>query len=266
MDLFSLVFAVVIGLIFLAGGIGLGFAMRNGQTREALPLLAKVSTQYAAQLAETTNLAETAKGLNEACQQHQPQLPLSILRGADSVVKASNSLQRQMESLNQLMTTFQAARNRSAGAAASRQPQETRDWSADERKLLQDKPAKTKEQDKIAPATRLSFDLWQYVAAYDGNEYPEPNAFTLVHCTGSSTEGFSYFSTTPPTAEKLVVAVGSPSSLQFFLAEILQTRRADVDGETGHVTACLFLQKVAGVYRWENTQCRIALSREGATA
>jgi hypothetical protein len=266
MDVLTALIALVIGLVFLAGGIGIGIVLRTGRTREALPILSKVSTQYAAQLAETTNLAETAKGLNEACQQHQPQLPLSILRGADSVVKASSSLRKQMESLNQLMTTFQEARNRSAGAAASRQPQVTRDWSADERNLLQDKPAKTKEQDKSASATRLSFDLWQYVAAYDGQEYPEPNAFTLVHCTGSSSEGFSYFSKTSPTAEKLIVAVGSPSSLQFFLAEILQTRRADVDGEAGHVTACLFLQKVAGVYRWDNTQCRIALDLEAATA
>ena len=258
MNIYDAIGVMGISMLFLAAGIGIGIAIRSARVRGALSLIAQATTHCAAQLVETVALSKEARGLSDACVKHQPQLPGHIVAGADSVVQASASLQRQMESLNNLMVVFQQSRNNAGRVPRpAKKPSASPGRSDDELHLFQDRGAKP---GGTKPPRKLSFDLWQYVATFDGAEYPPPNSFELVHCTGSSSEGFSYFSKRPPLTEKLIVAVGSPSDLQFFLADALHTRSATMDGEQGHLTTCLFEQKLAGIYQWDTVQCRIALN------
>src|SRR5436190_17765260 len=251
-----------IGILLLAAGIGIGVAVRRFREIDALPLLQRMSTNYAAQLAESATLAKAARELSDVCRQHEPPLPGKILSGADTVLRASTALQRQVKSLSQLISAFQRFQGKTEAAVRSEElglRLEAR--AAQERKLLQDKSSVKREN---APK-KLIFDLWQYVAPYDGTNYPAAASFELVHCTGSSSEGFSFFAKTAPRTTRMIVAVGSPSSLQFHVAEALQSRPLTIDGEEGQLTACLFVQKLAGVYQWETSQCRIAKRSQAVT-
>ena len=252
-----------IGILLLAAGVGIGVAVRRCREIDALPLLQRMSTNYAAQLTESATLANAAKELSEVCRQHEPPLPGKILSGADNVLRASTSLQQQVKSLSQLISAFQQFQGKTEAAMRSEElGLRLAARTAQERKLLQDKSSQKRES---APQ-KLTFDLWQYVAPYDGMNYPAAASFELVHCTGSSSEGFSFFSKNPPRTTRLIVAVGSPSSLQFHVAEALQSRPLTIDGEQGQLTACLFVQKLAGVYQWEANQCRIAQKSQAVTA
>lgn len=265
-NIYYILVALGICILILACGIALGSLLRGREEGAALPLINQVTRQCASQLAGTISLTHEAKELSEACAAHEPRLPEKILHNADSVARASALLQKQLESLNDLMTIFQKSRgnSRSDSEAASEESFLKRRPGA-ELGLLEDEGTRSAGP-RTTSAVRLRFDLWQYVAAFDGSNYPSPEAFQLVHCTGSSGEGFSFFSEQPLRSERLIVAVGSPSDLQFFVSEALQTRPTTMNGEPGHVTACLFVEKLAGVYKWDSKQCRIARTPEIVSA
>jgi hypothetical protein len=248
--------ALALCVVFFVLGIGIGIATQHQREGGALFLIDKVTTSCTWQMAETDALTKVATQLNEACVQHQPRLPDQIRHGSESVVRAAAALKKQVESMSKLMTVFQQSRIKQPQTmAAGDEPWGVRDQERDERALFVGKRAKPGSE--VSAAKNLKFDVWQFVAPFEGDTIPGPESFELVHCTGSSSEGFCYFAKMPPVCQKLIVAVGGPSDLQFFAAETLRTRPAQADGRQGYLSTCLFAQKLTGVYRWNSAQCRI---------
>jgi hypothetical protein len=262
-----MIYVIAVGLcvIFFGLGIAIGIVIQQRREADAHLLIDKVSADCASRLAETAAMSKIAHRLNDACVGHHPRLSDNIRHGSDFVVRAAEALKKQLEVMTKLTAAFRQSRMKQSKALADGdEVSGAYDGQRDQRTLFIDRHPRARS--KHSSSQNLHLNMWQYVAQFDGHTIPRPEAFELVHCSGLSSEGFSYFARTPPVFQKVIVAVGSPTDLQFSVAEILRTRTAREEGEQGFLSTCLITHRLEDVYKWNSPQCRIVMCADLAHA
>jgi len=259
------VIAVGLCVIFFGLGVAIGIVTQQRREADAHLLIDKVSADCASRLAETATMSKIAHRLNDACAGHEPRLSDNIRNGSDFVVRAAEALKKQLEVMTKLTAAFRKSRmKQSKTLAVDDEVSRPYDRQRDQQTLFIDRHPRTRSKDSSSQNVHLN--VWHYVAQFDGHTIPRPEAFELAHCSGLSSEGFSYFARTPPTFQKVIVAVGSPTDLQFSVAEILRTRTAREEGEQGFLSTCLVAHRLEKVYKWNSAQCRIVMCADLAHA
>lgn len=90
---------------------------------------------------------------------------------------------------------------------------------------------------------RTKYDCVQLLAPYDGTVMPTQEDFHRVYCRDLASGGFSFFAEAPPEEDQLIVALGKVPP-QFFIAEVVRVRRADVDLTGSFLIACRFVRRL----------------------
>lgn len=240
--------AVAICTIHLCVGVWIGVAVEGRSHARAAPSFAQVDAQYLAKLAEVTTLARHARSLSNACLEHQAELPASVVRKAEFVAKRSDRLQKGMESLNRSLQSHKRMRRSVSSPKHSPPPQI-------------DGPHVC---DRGVRKTRLP-KAWQYVAPLQGEAFPDAEQFHLVLCRNVTSRGFSLFSQESPSFDSLIVAMGAPPGLCFYLVEVTRVSVATLNGETGHRVDCKFVRKLMQIYQWDDQAGKITAASSLAT-
>lgn len=233
---------VAIGLstFHLCLGIWIGHAVEDGRQQALLPSMNRATTQCRSQLAETVALLKHARELGEACAGSRPQLPHRIVMSAEAIGRAAASLHSGMESLNQLMTNVQRTNSRHLASRAAAAP------------VVIPKPNSTLSvKGGSASQETFRYEVWQYVAPFKGDALPSAERFERVLCRDLSSSGFSFFSEELPNYEVLIVALGSPPDLRFFVSQITHSPAVSVRDQVGHLISCRFLRKLSDIYQWD---------------
>ncbi len=231
--------AVALCTIHFCLGFWFGESHEGRSRKNDLPKDAQLNAQSRLWLAEVIALAKQARSLSESCSGYPSRLPPDVLRKATSLAENAVRLQSEMESLKPGVPRLRhkCRHNVNAPSTLARSSQ----LSAE------------RQGDGVARKLRLPV-AWQYIAPREGETYPTPEQFGLVLCRNLTGEGFSYFSTELPTSDSLIVGLGTPPELQFFLVEVTQVVPASVNGDDGHCVDCRFVRKLLQIYQWDEEQ------------
>ena len=90
---------------------------------------------------------------------------------------------------------------------------------------------------------RTKYNCVQLVAPYDGLTLPSQAEFRRAHCRDLASGGFSFFAERPPETDKLIVALG-PVPFQFFVADVVRFKQADVDTTGSYLIGCQFVERL----------------------
>ena len=206
----------------------------------AAPEIEQLTAQLRERLAEVINLTTQARALSDDCFNVGQELPTGIVLQAESIARESTLLQRNMES----MTHFHSQRGENSAPSAPRST-----------------PARSRQEpdhgSETTPATKFRYEAWQHVAPMHDGELPFADDFEAVECRDLSRAGFSFFTEDLPTADMLVVAMGTPPDLRFFTARVAGSPTASRNGKVGYQIECEFVSKLTEVYQWDEGEERI---------
>ena len=90
---------------------------------------------------------------------------------------------------------------------------------------------------------RTRYDCVQLIAPYDGLALPSQADFRRAYCRDLASGGFSFFAEQPPETDKLVVALG-PVPFNFFIADVVRVKQADVDTTGSYLVGCQFVRRL----------------------
>jgi diguanylate cyclase len=101
------------------------------------------------------------------------------------------------------------------------------DWSADRR-----------------GRPRHRFPRVQFIAPYNGGEFPTADQFREVRCRDLNANGIAFWLPSPPEDTSLVVALGQDDKIQYLLAEVSHTAAVARGNKTVYLVGCRFKGKV----------------------
>jgi len=84
---------------------------------------------------------------------------------------------------------------------------------------------------------RYEYPVYQLLAPYDGSRPPDRSEFREVLCNDMSRGGISFFLASPPSFERAVMALGSPTR---FIYVVVRVRNSRPDARRGYVVGCEF--------------------------
>lgn len=234
--------AVALCTIHFCLGVWFGESHEGRMRQNDLPKGGGLDAQSRHWLAEVIALAKHARLLSDTCSGHGSRLPPDVMREATSLAENAVRLQLEMESLRPVLPRPRHKRRRKGNS----------DSTLGQPSQLQAE----RQRGAVSKRTRLPV-AWQYIAPRQGETYPTPDQFAQVLCRNLTGKGFSYFSTELPTTDALIVGLGTPPELQFFLIEITQIVPTSVNGEEGHCVDCRFVRKLLQIYHWDEEHERI---------
>ena len=91
---------------------------------------------------------------------------------------------------------------------------------------------------------RRTYQYRQLVAPMLGDKLPDRRKFFEVVCQDISAGGISFLLDSEPPFKRVVVALGKPPRLSFFVAEIVRIQPQEVDGRRKYLIGCRFCNRV----------------------
>jgi PAS domain S-box-containing protein len=88
---------------------------------------------------------------------------------------------------------------------------------------------------------RRSYPYAQLVGPVIDGKLPDPAAFREVRCNDIAAGGFSFFSTSPPTFDLLVVALGIAPRVSYLMAQVAHITRVEEDGQRHYLVGCTYV-------------------------
>lgn len=251
-----LLVAIAMCTMHLCLGIWVGCAVESRRQQSIVPKVDRAISKCHSQLSQTIALLKDARELGEACAADRTELPPRIVTSAEALAHSAASLHTGMESIDRLMTSL---RRKGAKRVAARRTAAV--------------PAGRAKANGTAGATagsasteKFRYEVWQYVAPLEAEAWPSPELFERVLCRDLSSSGFSFFCERLPSYQTLIVALGNPPELRFFVAQVTNSPAVSVHGKGGHLISCEFTRKLSGVYAWDNDPGGIALIPAGSEA
>jgi PAS domain S-box-containing protein len=90
---------------------------------------------------------------------------------------------------------------------------------------------------------RRSYPYMQSVAYVAGGEQPDDGDFFPVRCVDIAAGGFSFLSRTPPAADTLVVALGTPPKITKLAAQVAHVNRTERHGQRMYLIGCSYIAR-----------------------
>ncbi|MFH1921616.1 MAG: PAS domain S-box protein [Planctomycetota bacterium] len=87
---------------------------------------------------------------------------------------------------------------------------------------------------------RSSFPYRQWIAPFLGEKLPAQSEFGYVECHDVSSGGFSFRASKPPQFDKLVVALGTPPTFTYLIAQVTHVTRVEREGQQMYVVGCTY--------------------------
>jgi hypothetical protein len=274
----GMLLVVLLCTLHLLLGVWMGSVIKGGKWQFAAqttsPLVTRACAELQARLCETTAVSDQANRLFLACTQHVPALPPEIISATNRLAKATAVLRGGIESVSQLFAP-RAPNDRgkfSTSLQESASPHRIRPSRRLRRKQTGTKhPGEQtcgeqpfsisnedfnnmadimKGSDSDSHIDRYRYDVFQYIAPFSG-DLPGAESFKKVRCRDLSRGGFSYLVEDSPDYESLVVVLGNPPDLTFLVAHVEHHQPTIIDGQTGRLVGCRFVQQVKEIYAWD---------------
>lgn len=110
---------------------------------------------------------------------------------------------------------------------------------------------------------RFPYYMPQFVAEVHDRKFPPPEAFRRVMCRDIARSGISFFSTTVPVTDDLIISLGVPPDVTFVVLRVVNHRLTTLDGVTGYTIGCTLAARVGqGIYVWNAERGCIDADRE----
>ncbi len=99
------------------------------------------------------------------------------------------------------------------------------------------------EEQRSSP--RVLYGYRQSIAPIINGDMPALDELTEVACKDLSGGGMSFYADNLPGYKKLLVALGPPDKLEFFLAKVIRFSRELSDGREKYLVACQFIRRIS---------------------
>ncbi|MDY0166830.1 MAG: PAS domain-containing protein [Thermoguttaceae bacterium] len=97
---------------------------------------------------------------------------------------------------------------------------------------------------EMRSSPRRTYQYRQLIAPLTGDRLPSRNHFFEVVCEDISAGGISFYLDTPPDFKRVVVGLGQPPQLSFFIAEIVRVLEKEIDGQEQFLVGCRFTGRI----------------------
>lgn len=99
---------------------------------------------------------------------------------------------------------------------------------------------------ELRQSPRRSYQYRQLIAPMHSDKLPDRKKFFEVVCQDISAGGISFLLDNEPLFKRVVVALGKPPRLSFFVAEIVRVQPQDVEGKEKWLIGCRFCGRIKG--------------------
>ena len=103
----------------------------------------------------------------------------------------------------------------------------------------------SEDDSKQRESKRHVYECIQLLAPYDGSTLPTPGDFCKVLCQDLSANGFGFVTEQSPNTKYVIVALGTVPFI-FYVAEVMNSRPVEQDGETGYLVGCRLVERLSG--------------------
>jgi len=109
--------------------------------------------------------------------------------------------------------------------------------------ILDQRELSPKADGEARPTVRHKFPARQLIVALPDDGGP-PSAIREVQCDDLSVREFRYFVEESPSTKRVIVGLGVPSPVKWLMAEIVDSRSADFEGQTACLVTARFLKSI----------------------
>lgn len=100
------------------------------------------------------------------------------------------------------------------------------------------------EGQEMRSSPRRTYQYRQLIAPLIGDRLPARNRFFEVICQDISAGGIAFYLDIPPDFKRVVVGLGQPPQLSFFIAQIVRVSEKEVSGRRQFLVGCRFTGRI----------------------
>ncbi|MCH7729319.1 MAG: hypothetical protein IH991_23005 [Planctomycetes bacterium] len=97
---------------------------------------------------------------------------------------------------------------------------------------------------KQRESKRHVYECIQLLAPYDGSTLPTQGDFCKVLCQDLSANGFGFYTEQSPKTKYVIIALGTVPFI-FYVAEVMNSRPVERDGQSGYLVGCHLMERLA---------------------